>query len=658
MNRRGLNRELSFIGAVILFSAFFVLQFLTSCSPSSPVLCTVRLGYDDEARSISAVFDPLDDYTVYYRSIYRGSDIKNSYGDMSQNQTFNRLTSNGIILSQGLWEIEAIFKESNVGDTYTPSEGEPIASSGDIFINLNTKSINVRFPSGSGYMKISSYNLVNLPSTILNTSVTVSVYKYETSSSSFTSSSTPITLSERDTGKTYYLDRIMMDSGAYYAVLEVKGSESGTERILFTDCIGFVVRDGLTTDISGYCNKYNGSSSGGSFIVKDPDPSGTGSTNIDDIKEFKGEQFSNDGTYVITDGDYSIVPTENKTNETFEKVLNNGQDISINMNGNSIINSDGTNKASFTIGSGAELTIINDDEKNSKDAEVIGFKGTPSDADKNPNFSVNGGTLTLGSTDPSVEGSIDLKGAPPSLSSSGTKHAAIVLTSKGGTVNLLSPGNGSYVNVEETTIGISTAFNETNKSSGTDMNININMENASIHVKGDSNDYSTGIRLDGTKSGTENYKGTINISIKGVGSDGHSIQTSNSNGSKASIEQSCIYIMNYAGTINLSFDENAHLLSKYGYAVALVNCTGKVTIVNKGTALGSITYSGEQKEKKGNAIYLENCRDVTIYNSGTLSSDKKQGYSVHSVKSNVTVDTTNDGKSVEIYTSNQSLYKR
>ena len=393
MNRRGLNRKLSFIGAVILFSAFFVLQFLTSCSPSSPVLCTVRLGYDDEARSISAVFDPLDDYTVYYRSIYRGSDIKNSYGDMSQNQTFNRLTSNGIILSQGLWEIEAIFKENSVGDTYTPSEGEPIASSGDIFINLNTKSINVRFPSGSGYMKISSYNLVNLPSTILNTSVTVtvSVYKYETASSSFSSSSTPITLSERDTGKTYYLDRIMMDSGAYYAVLEVKGSESGTERILFTDCIGFVVRDGLTTDISGYCNKYNGSSSGGSFIVKDPPGTG-GSTNIDDIKEFEGDDFSSDGTYVITDGDYSIVPTET---DNYEKVLSNGQDISINMNGNSIFNSDGNNKASFTIGSGAELTIINDNEKNSKKAKVIGYEETPTEADNNPNFSVNGGTLTL-----------------------------------------------------------------------------------------------------------------------------------------------------------------------------------------------------------------------------------------------------------------------
>ena len=654
MNRRGLNKKLSFIGAVILFSAFFVLQFLTSCSPSSPVLCTVRLGYDDEARSISAVFDPLDDYTVYYRSIYRGSDIKNSYGDMSQNQTFNRLTSNGIILSQGLWEIEAIFKEKNVGDTYTPSEGEPVASSGDIFINLNTKSINVRFSSGTGYMKISSYNLVDLPSTILNTSVTVSVYKYETSSSSFTSSSTPITLSERDTGKTYYLDRIMMDRGAYYAVLEVKGSESGTERILFTDCIGFVVRDGLTTDISGYCNKYNGSSSGGSFIVKDPPGTG-GSTNIDDIKEFEGDDFSSDGTYVITDGDYSIVP---KKTDNYEKVLSNGQDISINMNGNSIFNSDGENKASFTIGSGAELTIINDNEKNSKKAEVIGYEETPTEADNNPNFSVNGGTLTLGSTDPSVEGSIDLKGAPPISDSSGTKHAAIVLTSKGGTVNLLSPGNGSYVNVEETTIGISTAFDETDKNSGTDMNININMVNASIHVQGDSDEYSTGIRLDGKKNGTENYKGTINISIKGVGDHKHSIQTSNSDDSKASIEQSCIYIMNYAGAINLSFDENAHLLSKYGYAVALVNCTGKVTIVNKGTTLGSITYSGEQKEKKGNAIYLENCKDVTIYNSGTLSSDKDQGYSVHSVNSTVAVDKTNNGQSVKIYTSNSSLYNK
>lgn len=574
---------------------------------------------------------------------------------MSNSSSFNKLTSSGILVSQGLWEIQAIFKESDQGNMYTPTEGELIASSGDIYINLNTQSITVSFTSNEGYVCLTQYELRSVPSSITDTSISVNAYKYNTETSSFDSTAIPLTLQES----------IKLESGVYYAVVEVKGTVSNTSKTLFTDCIGFVVRSGLTTKISGYCNTYNNTSSsgGGSFIVIDK-PTEEEKETISDIKEFAGSEFSNDGTYTITGGDYTMIPTE--TNN-FNKVLTDGQDISINMNGNAIINSgydsSGNNvKTSFTIEEGANLTIINDNEKDSTSAKTIGFGTTASNADKEPNFSINGGTLTIGSTDPSVEGSIDLKGGPCSLNSSGIKHAAIVLTTYGGTVNLLSPGNGSYVNVEESTIGISTAFNETNKNPGNEMNININMENASIHVNGDSNDYSTGIRLDGTKNASENYGGTINISIKGTGDNGDSIKTSNENGSKISIEQSCIYIFNYVGNINLTFDENAYLLSKKGYAIALVNCTGTVKIENKGTVLGSITYNNQGREKAGNAIYLDTCSNVTIYNSGTLSADSSS-YQVYSANSNVTVTKTDsngntNGQDVEIYSTNTSLYSR
>ncbi|MGN0840934.1 MAG: hypothetical protein ACI4NB_08905 [Candidatus Ornithospirochaeta sp.] len=640
--------------AVLLLAALFV-ALISSCSSETPQLCKISISLDnDKSRSISAEIDPLTSYTIYYKSIYKGS-APQAYGDMSNSSSFNKLTSSGILVSQGLWEIQAIFKESDQGNMYTPTEGELIASSGDIYINLNTQSITVSFTSNEGYVCLTQYELRSVPSSITDTSISVNAYKYNTETSSFDSTAIPLTLQES----------IKLESGVYYAVVEVKGTVSNTSKTLFTDCIGFVVRSGLTTKISGYCNTYNNTSSsgGGSFIVIDK-PTEEEKETISDIKEFAGSEFSNDGTYTITGGDYTMIPTE--TNN-FNKVLTDGQDISINMNGNAIINSgydsSGNNvKTSFTIEEGANLTIINDNEKDSTSAKTIGFGTTASNADKEPNFSINGGTLTIGSTDPSVEGSIDLKGGPCSLNSSGIKHAAIVLTTYGGTVNLLSPGNGSYVNVEESTIGISTAFNETNKNPGNEMNININMENASIHVNGDSNDYSTGIRLDGTKNASENYGGTINISIKGTGDNGDSIKTSNENGSKISIEQSCIYIFNYVGNINLTFDENAYLLSKKGYAIALVNCTGTVKIENKGTVLGSITYNNQGREKAGNAIYLDNCSNVTIYNSGTLSADSSS-YQVYSANSNVTVTKTDsngntNGQDVEIYSTNTSLYSR
>ena len=106
---------------------------------------------------------------------------------MSNSSSFNKLTSSGILVSQGLWEIEAIFKESDQGDIYTPIENEPIASSGNIYINLNTQSIAVSFSSNEGYVNFTQYELQSVPSSITNTSISVNAYKYNTETSSFDS---------------------------------------------------------------------------------------------------------------------------------------------------------------------------------------------------------------------------------------------------------------------------------------------------------------------------------------------------------------------------------------------------------------------------------------------------------------------------------------
>lgn len=652
MKNKGRRIKKGFRRATAILLALIVVVLISSCSSDIPQLCNVSVQLEGSgSRELSAVIDPLSGYTIYYKSIYRGSGA--SYGNMAESP-YKKLDENGILVSQGLWEIKVILSTNPQWDGKgTGSTSDLVASSGDVFINLNTTSITVQLQNniGKGYIYISSYELVEPPK---NVSITVTYYKYDETKSSFSSTGT-LSVQKSETGNVFSSNKKEIAwSGTYYAVVEVKGSVSGTQKTLFTDCIGFVVRGGLTTNISGSCSTYNySSSSNGNFIVTEKDQSDKA-----EIKNFIGSEFNNNGTYTITGGTYELIP-DNKSDPTrTNKVLGNNQDIKINMNGYAIVNSNETLKTSFTIGSGAKLTIFNDNKDNSKKAKTIGYEGNnPNSNDTNPNFIVNGGTLTIGSTSPTVEGSIDLKGGPASLSSSETKHAAIVLSKNGGTVNLYSPGNGSYVKVEETTIGIATAFDDTYEKKGTAMDIFINMVNSSIYAQGDMNDYATGIRLDGTKSTSENYSGTINIDIKGKGIDDHSIQTSYDDTGIATtdIENSCIYIRNYAGTINLSFDENASLYSKNGYAIALENCTGQIIINNKGNLLGSIKKDGITRSTgTGTAIYLKNCSNsVTIINSGTLSKDDSN-YQVYSANSKVTVRTTDEsgnviGTDVEIY---------
>ena len=173
-------------GAVIMLSALLCILLISCSSPQSEI-CIVSITLEEEeTRSITASFTPLSTYTVYYRSIYKGTGV--SYGAMSETDDFIKLTGNGILLSQGLWEIEAVFKETDCGDTYSPADKEPVASSGNIFINLNTSSIPVSFPEGTdGYLNISSYTLSSVPTSITDIDVDVSLYSYNEATSTFSS---------------------------------------------------------------------------------------------------------------------------------------------------------------------------------------------------------------------------------------------------------------------------------------------------------------------------------------------------------------------------------------------------------------------------------------------------------------------------------------
>lgn len=663
MKNKGRGIKKGFLSATTILLALIVVVLISSCSSDTPQLCNVSVQLEGSgSRELSAVIDPINRYTIYYKSIYKGSGA--SYGNMAESDPYKKLDENGILVSQGLWEIQAIFKETDQGNTYSPSTSDLIAASGNIYINLNTESISVSYPSQKGYVYLTQYLLRSIPSSVTNVSINVNVYKYDTETSSFSSAATNIPVGATGTGSSFSsTDSIQLDSGLYYAVLSVKGTVSGSLRTVFTDCIGFIVRSGLTTKISGYCETYNTTVSTNN--VKNPSSSGgSSSSSTIDIKDFTGSQFNED-VYTIVDNDYTFVASS--TSGTYEKTLTGTQNVTIDMNGHAIFNSTNeTDKTYFLLTENSSLTVYNSVDNNKTVGPVtIASKKVCQEA----NYIVSGGTLSIGSTSTDLQkGQIALQGVPAGQAPPATeKNSAIEYTSYGGVINLLAPSKDSSINIENTIRGISRRVRETNQNEG-NLNLTINMANSAINAAGETQTAEAGIYIDGTDYTTtsngqyEYYYGSINISISGTGKDGKSICTSNVD-SKTGVDSACIVIKNYAGNINLKFDANSYLLSKHGCAIALINCTGSVYIENKGTLLGSIESNGTtKKEKNGVAIYLDNCSNVTIFNSGTLSSDSSS-YEVTNIKSSVTVTKTDsngntNGKDVSIYSSSTSQYKR
>ena len=611
----------------VILLALFVALLFASCSPSSLTLCRVGIDNDKDSRTLSAVIDPLGS-NIYYRTIYKGS---GDYYSSNFSTSYNRLTGEGIIVSQGLWEVQVVFSNEEK-TSYTESEATSLihATSGDIFINLNTTSITVEIESGYGYAEITSYQLTgNVPS---SPSVEVKLFKYN--GSTFDSITDTVysgfingTL---DTNNVFTNTKTSLPAGIYYVVLTVNSSSS----VKFVDTIAFVVRKGLTTNISGSCTSYNSEATHNNVIV---DPNGTVDTNTD-IKNFGTEDFGKDVTYVIDGGNnndvYQMIPTEN---QTYNKELTDHK-VTIDMNGNSIVNSTNTqNKTYFTIDKEASLSLINSQEGlNNIGAANYGEKNK---ASKDTNFIVNGGTLNIGSNDSSISpGNIMVNGVTAIQEAGGNPaRAAIEFSTYGGKINLSAPDN-KYTIISNTVRGISNILpreSETNRNLDSVMNLDITLENATIEATGDSNAKETGISIDGTRtlnSTTDFYYGTININIKGKG-DGYSILTTNTN--KSSMEQSAIFISNYKGDIIIDLDSAARIVSQNGCGIYLKNCSGNITITNYGSITG-----------KNGAITYDNCPYVTVNNHGTLTS-LTSNYSMVNY-SNSNAPKTNEGLSLFI----------
>ena len=549
-------------GAAIMLSALLC-SLLFSCSSPQSEICIVSITLEEEdTRSITASFTPLSTYTVYYRSQYRGTGV--SYGAMSETDDFKKLTGNGILLSQGLWEIEAVFKETDCGDTYSPADKEPVASSGLIFINLNTSSIPVSFPEGTdGYLNISSYTLSSVPDSITNLDVDVSLYSYNEATSSFISSSNDISSGVYDKTKKSFstTKKEALNSGLYYAKVTVTGKVSSSQKTLFTDVIGFSIRGGLTTVVKGVCSHYNISTTSSVVIVP---PSNTGTNTENDIRNFKSGNFEDGTTYQLSKN-YTMIPDDGYP---YDKVIDNNKSVTIDLNGCALNNVQGDNKCYFVVKGNSTLSIIN--KKTNKNPTI----SDSSDAGvNNASFVVDGGTLNVGSLE---SGSVVLKGTPASMISSDTTevHAPIEISQNGGTVNLCGNSKENEITIEDCVKGIAGVVG---KKIDSDLKISIILDYVAIKAKGADGISNYGIYLDG-----QGRNGTIEIKVGQIG-DKKTISTSGSKSSENGIYGYGIYITNFSGKIKITIDDGGSIESSDGYGIYITDtCTGPITIENNG----------------------------------------------------------------------------
>ena len=171
------GKRLKKVSGIILALLFIAL--LSSCSPVSYTLTLCRVSLDNpSSRSLTAKFDSLGT-NVYVKTIYKGS---GKFYSNLLGEGYHKIPTEGIVVSQGLWEIQALFSSDGKPSTYTEDEAKtlPGGTSGDIFINLATQSISVKLDEGMdegfGSAVISSYTLSgSVPD---DASVEVNIYKY------------------------------------------------------------------------------------------------------------------------------------------------------------------------------------------------------------------------------------------------------------------------------------------------------------------------------------------------------------------------------------------------------------------------------------------------------------------------------------------------
>ena len=270
----------------LIVISIILIAVLSSCEVenNSMELCKVKLGYDSSRSFSDTTFSSkLDNSLLTYKATYMGKG--QSYGSTLG---YSSYPTEGLVLSQGPWVIDCKWMK---GKTLI-AEG----TTREIWVNLNTKSLLVYLEEneGKGSLLLDSYKVKNTDNSVTAVSFAFEIRKWD--SGQFSTLSPESTISygtESDYIKTCRLEAGNLDAGQYILAVNVYNGDTQTSsNLIFTDVIGFTVREGHQTKVSGECEVK----SGVKYIEWEPNPSNPSDTNGKVVEAANGNE--NNGTTI------------------------------------------------------------------------------------------------------------------------------------------------------------------------------------------------------------------------------------------------------------------------------------------------------------------------------------------------------------------------
>lgn len=624
--KRFFSRNIILIGVIALL--------LLSCTQEHSVtLCNVRLNTEEASRAFNPVTfnNNLSSYTLYYTTSYLGTDP--SYYGVETDQKYD--SNSGILLSQGRWSIDCVWKNK---------KGTVVAkgSTGPIWVNLNTTSFLV-YLDMEGIGSADFEYVVNKASgnnnTVTDVKFNLSLSKWDGEKLVSVDGITTLDGEKGTEGnclRTYRDSFNDLEVGKYVLVIKtIDNTPLEANDVLFTDVIGFIVKPEHKTIVVGSCEVIKGTSGKHEYITWEPNPAEPTIGNVvpvgGDTKDSSGNTVTNgalndpklnlkDETVIVINKDtknnpknedkMSLGHTDQKDNQSNRIITPNGGTaenpirFGINLNGNDVVLS--TLTSGFTSESSAiislpqysEMTIYNSCD--SKREATWAKMNTTRLGDRRfeANVMLQGGTLNVvGPRQGSISNANIVFQGPLWSDVNDRRTMGAQEYQKQGSINVYSPGGSVVLDGDVTLTGFAgisswatkiatgSTFTETEN----DLSICLK-NNATINAVGDytidegsiftwdCSDTAYGIKLVGVNNtdNTPKTGGKIKIELN----NGH-ISTKNVNkdnvptsSKKILTDEACIYIENFNGNITINITNNSSLISESGTAIKIVNCAG------------------------------------------------------------------------------------
>ena len=579
----------------LIVISIILIAVLSSCEVEndSMELCKVKLDYDSSRSFSDTTFlSRLDNSFLTYKATYMGKG--QSYGSTLG---YSSYPTEGLVLSQGPWVIDCKWMK---GKTLI-AEG----TTREIWVNLNTKSLLVYLEEneGKGSLLLDSYKVKNTDNSVTAVNFTFEIMKWD--SGQFTTLSLEPTITygtESDYIKTCRLEKDNLDAGQYILAVNVYNGDTQTSsNLLFTDVIGFTVREGHQTKVSGECEVK----SGVKYIEWEPNPSNptngkvvvaaNGNENTGTTIDLTTGAIQNETIYILQEdkntdgtGTGTIDLGHQKGNITSNRILTPEPDPVANVNAFAI-DMKGTDVTvsspvayDWSTGTVENTTIVQLNERitmnlfnSSTTSARWGVSEFPRFSTKSridANVKLNGGTLNvIGNRDSQniSKGAIVFLGP--------TKNdSATTLIQKQGAVNMEGVGGKVVLDGDVTVkglLGISSFASESTNSSLTGDPIYVDISAIKSKIVAEATKKTLGLTQEtsyGIYLKCSNQGGTINIVLDGA--------TITAKGSGANKSESGIRIDDFSGNINITIKNGSTISSEVGNGLYFSNCTGDINI--------------------------------------------------------------------------------